>query len=67
MNVREFLVLDVQRVANGFRYKCIGKDLVVFYTATEPQERWFDATTVSVSKGNGISLTSAYMTAHRIR
>lgn len=61
---REFLVLDVQLIANGYRYKCIGKDLMIFYMDKEPQESWFDPITVQVSHGNKISLTSAYMTAH---
>lgn len=60
--MREFLVLGI--VAG--RYKCIGKDLQPFWRSTEPPEAWFDATTVSVAKGNKISLTEAYLTAHPI-
>lgn len=58
--MRTHLVLDV---AHG-RYKCIGQDLVIFYQYVEPPESWFDATTVSVAKGNDISLTEAFRTAH---
>lgn len=55
---RQFLVLDI--VAG--RYKCIGKDLVVFSQGKEPPESWFDPTTVSIAKGNEISLTEAFIT-----
>lgn len=58
--MRNYLVLDI--VAG--RYKCIGKDLHIFWRDTEPPEEWFDATTVSVAKGNEISLTQAFYTAH---
>lgn len=54
----QFLVLDI--VAG--RYKCIGNDLQPFWVTNEPSEDWFDPTTVSIAKGNEISLTEAYFT-----
>lgn len=56
---RQFLVLDI--VAG--RYKCIGKDLVIFDQGNEPPESWFDPTTVSIAKGNEISLSEAFITS----
>lgn len=58
MMERQHLVLDI--VAG--RYKFIGKDLVILWRSDEPPESWFDATTVSIAKGNKISLTEAFFT-----
>lgn len=58
MSNRQFLVLDIQ---NG-RYKCIGRDLVIFYQHVEPPAAWFDATVQAIAIGNKISLTEAFYT-----
>lgn len=58
MQDRQFLVLDIQ---NG-RYRCIGKDLVIFYRHTEPPAEWFNPTVQAIAKGNKISLTEAFYT-----
>ena len=57
---RDHLVLEY--IAG--RYKVITSDgLNIVWCNDEPPESWFDATTVSIAKGNDISLTEAFLTS----